>query len=156
MPDTTVPHTASVMPVQSLRVEVVKGPDRGKSILASSDTISIGTAEGNDLVLTDDTVSRYHLELRHLGNRILIQDHGSTNGTIVGPVAVERATIAPGTVLMLGKTGLRIEDGETLNMEVLQDDRLGDMRGRSPTMRKLMAQLAKGKMPDPQQLLKGM
>ena len=155
MPDTTVPHTASVMPVQSLRVEVVKGPDRGKSILASSDTISIGTAEGNDLVLTDDTVSRYHLELRHLGNRILIQDHGSTNGTIVGPVAVERATIAPGTVLMLGKTGLRIEDGETLNMEVLQEDRLGDMRGRSPMMRKLMAQIARVAQTDASVLLIG-
>src|SRR5690349_7843375 len=59
VPDTTVPHTPSVMPVQSLRVEVVKGPDRGRHFLATSDTISVGTADGNDLVLTDDTVSRY-------------------------------------------------------------------------------------------------
>lgn len=155
MPDTTVPHTSSVLPVQSLRVEVVRGPDKGKSVVAASDTISVGTAEGNDLVLTDDTVSRYHLELRHLGSRIEIQDHGSTNGTIVGPVAVEKATIAPGTVLMLGKTGLRIEDGETLNMEVLQEDRLGDMRGRAPSMRKLMAQIARVAQTDASVLLIG-
>jgi DNA-binding NtrC family response regulator len=155
VPDTTVPFTASVLPVQSLRVEVVKGVDKGKNITAGSDTITVGTAPGNDLVLTDDTVSRYHLDLRHLGSRILVVDHGSTNGTIVGPVAVERATVSAGTLLMLGKTGIKIEDGETFDMEVLQVDRLGDMRGRSPAMRKLMAQIAKVAQTDASVLLIG-
>ena len=65
----TLPHVRSVVPVRTLRVEVVQGPDKGLSKTTTSDTIAIGSAPQNDLILTDDTVSRFHLELHHLGSR---------------------------------------------------------------------------------------
>ena len=56
---------------------------------ATSESLTIGSAPGNDLVTTDTTVSRYHVELRRQSDRILVEDHRSTNGTCLayGPDA---------------------------------------------------------------------
>ena len=48
--------------VSTVRVEVVDGPDRGKHA-SGNDTVSVGTARDNALVVGDFTVSRYHLEV---------------------------------------------------------------------------------------------
>ena len=152
---TTVPHGSRSLPVQGLRLEVTRGPDLGKVALATSGTITIGTAPGNDLVLTDDTVSRYHAELSHRGDRILVVDHGSTNGTLSGSVAINSATVAPGTVLTLGRTSIRVEDSAMLEIEVYDDDQLADLRGRSPHMLALMAQVKRIARSDASVLLLG-
>ena len=50
---------------RSYRVRVVGGPDSGAEATIEVGTLMVGTHPNNDLVLTDDTVSRYHLELQH-------------------------------------------------------------------------------------------
>ena len=65
--DATVPHGGTGLPVKALRVEVLEGPDRGQTKVTESETLSVGTAETNDLVLTDETVSRFHLDLLRQG-----------------------------------------------------------------------------------------
>ncbi len=152
---TTVPHGSRSFPVQGIRVEVTRGPDTGRVCLATSGTISVGTADGNDLVLTDETVSRYHLELSHRGDRISVVDHGSTNGTISGSVAISSATVAPGTALSLGRTSIRVEDSAILELEVHDQDQLADLRGRSPVMLALMAQVKRAARSDASILLLG-
>ncbi|MCC7383460.1 MAG: sigma 54-dependent Fis family transcriptional regulator [Deltaproteobacteria bacterium] len=134
----TVPHRVESLPVRTLKAVVLKGPDEGKTCVASSDTITVGTALGNDLVLSDETVSRYHLDLKRTDDRILVQDHDSTNGTSVRSILLERARVPPGTILELGRTSLEITEGETIDLEVHELDRLGDIRGRTPEMRRLM------------------
>ena len=57
---------------------------------ATSESLTIGSAPGNDLVTTDTTVSRYHVELRRQSDRILVEDHRSTNGTCTGGVTIQR------------------------------------------------------------------
>ncbi len=155
MADVTVPHRAFEVSVHGLLVEVVRGPDSGATTRAREDTITVGTAEGNDLVLTDDTVSRYHLELKNVGDRILVVDLGSTNGTSTQGVHVERASVAPGTVLTLGKTALRVDSGAPAKVELLDGDRLGDMRGQAPAMRKLMSRILRVAQSDVSVLLIG-
>jgi len=136
----TVPHSVKSMPIRSLRAEVVKGPDAGKSFTAESDTISVGCAPGNNLVLSDDTVSRYHLELRRVEDRIVVEDHGSTNGTVHGAVRIDRGQLMPGAQLVLGKTTLRVDDaGTTVDVELNPEGMVGAVRGRSPEMRRLLA-----------------
>ena len=131
------------MPVKTLRVEVSQGPDKGEGHVATSQRITIGSSEDNDLVLRDETVSRYHLELENRGSYITVQDLGSTNGTLVGNVSIEKAKVAPGTILKLGKTAVRVEDGEPISQELHDGEVLGNVRGRSPEMRKLMATIAR-------------
>jgi DNA-binding NtrC family response regulator len=151
----TVPHRITGVPLRTLRVEVVEGPDRGRSFSAQSDLVTIGSAPGNDLVLADDTVSRYHLELRRREDRILLRDLDSTNGTEFGGVLLNQASVLPGIKLRVGKTVITVADGETLTVELHDEDNLGELRGRSPEMRALMAQVRRVARTDASVLLMG-
>jgi DNA-binding NtrC family response regulator len=141
--------------VRTVRVEVIKGPDEGKSAVATSESVSIGTADGNDLVLTDPTVSRYHVELVRGPDGIIVVDHGSTNGTVAGSVKLERGVVAPGATLGLGRTRIKVADAEPLTLEIHPGDTLGELRGRSQPMRRLMAQVARAAASDVPVLLVG-
>jgi DNA-binding NtrC family response regulator len=140
----TVPHRIEGRPIRALRVEVIAGPDEGQRYIADQgDTVTIGTAPGNDLVLTDETVSRYHLELRRKGDRVQIEDLGSTNGTRIGALHLERAVASAETTLEIGATTIRISDGDTVTVPLHEEDALFGVRGRSSAMRQLMAQIAR-------------
>jgi DNA-binding NtrC family response regulator len=135
----SLPHLSPHLPVYRLHVTVVDGPDRGAAFTASGDRVTVGTAAGNDLVLRDETVSRYHLELIGLEHGIDVIDHGSTNGTRVGPARVQRAVVDPGTILQLGLTRLQVSAGERAFVELHTIEELGQLRGKSAVMRRLMA-----------------
>jgi DNA-binding NtrC family response regulator len=128
------------LPVRSVHAAVLEGPDTSQE-KGSADSLSVGTASGNDLVLTDTSVSRYHLEVTRKPNGFLLVDCGSTNGTFVGPVRVERAIIPPGTVVKIGRSTVRFGDGESATVEMHRQNQLGELRGTSPVMRRLMAQI---------------
>lgn len=138
--DRTLPQGSSGVPIKRLRVEVLEGPDKGQTVEAA-DRLSIGSEEHNDLVLHDETVSRFHAELSRSGDRIMVRDCGSTNGTQVGPAWVETAFVSPGVSLKLGRSTLRVSDGDTVSVEMFNGESLGPLIGRAPVMRKLMARL---------------
>jgi len=108
-PSTELQPRSSIEVVSSLRVDVVDGPDRGTSVSAGS-TVSVGTARDNLIVASDVTVSRYHLEVVARPEGIILNDLGSTNGTYVGAVRIDRATIPIGTLVTLGRTTIRFDD----------------------------------------------
>ena len=56
--DLTVPIHSNTTSVRAIVLEVVSGPDAGSVSEPSTDSVSVGTAEGNDVVLHDPTVSR--------------------------------------------------------------------------------------------------
>ncbi len=124
-----------------MAVEVTEGPDAPRALSTGADVLTVGTAPTNDLVLEDETVSRYHLELRRAGDRISIADLGSTNGTILNGAWVERGRILPGTTLRLGRTTLRVGDGDTARRETYAGDRLAGLVGQSDGMKGLMAKI---------------
>ena len=72
--------------------------------------MSVGSAADNALVLTDRTVSRYHVEIEARDDGLHVSDLGSLNGTFVGELKIERARVAPGTELRLGDTVLRLAE----------------------------------------------
>ena len=126
-------------PVRRIRVRVLEGPDAGASADASTESLSIGTAEGTDLRLSDPAVSRYHVELRRHLDRIAVVDHDSTNGTRVeGRLEGGVLTVASGARLRIGNSVLEVSDGE-LFMERAGPKRLGELRGTAPAMGQLFA-----------------
>ena len=129
--------------VDTLTVSVKDGPDVGATCVADSERVTIGTAKGNDLVLSDPTVSRFHVELEHTLDGVAVVDQGSTNGTMLGEVRIDRATVPHGTVLRLGATTLEIGTGEKRHIEVYDGPRLGELHGESAVMRRLFSQIEK-------------
>jgi pSer/pThr/pTyr-binding forkhead associated (FHA) protein len=69
---------------------VVAGPDTGMVRPAEGSEFTIGTAKGADLELTDPTVSRHHVAIRVADVGFHMRDLGSTNGTFVGDLMLER------------------------------------------------------------------
>ncbi|HSD87062.1 MAG TPA: sigma 54-interacting transcriptional regulator [Kofleriaceae bacterium] len=149
----TLRHGVNEVPVRALVVEVESGPDVGQR--ATGDDLTIGAADGSSLRLTDRAVSRFHAELKASPAGIVVIDHGSTNGTFAGGIKIERAVVPAGTQLRLGDTLLRVGDAAPMQVEMHAADSLAGVVGRSPAMRRLMAQVAKAAQSDVSVLVTG-
>jgi transcriptional regulator with PAS, ATPase and Fis domain len=125
-------------------IEVVDGPDRGKSITQESGVIVVGSHPETDLSLTDGAVSRYHAELQLLPEGVMVVDLGSTNGTRIGRVSVERGLVPPGEMISVGHTRLLVRPDE---QEGLQQDsglsQLGAFITQNRALRQTLGQLAR-------------
>lgn len=100
----------------------------------------LGSAPDNDVVLSDETVSRHHCRISREPDGWLVQDSGSTNGTCVDHVRIREAFLQPGCTIGLGKVELEfsaIDREETL--EPSGRDRLGLLTGQAPAMKALYA-----------------
>ena len=138
------------------RLVVIDGPDRGRSVEGGAEELAIGTADANDLVLTDASVSRHHVAIAPTRRGLLVRDLGSTNGTTLDGVAIERAYLAPGAVIAAGATRLRCEVGDGDDAPALSpDSRWGRALGTSPAMRKIFAMLPRLAASDATILLEG-
>ena len=54
-----------------------------KRQLTLGDSMSFGRNEHNDVILTDDQVSRHHARITRRGERFLLEDLSSSNGTFL-------------------------------------------------------------------------
>lgn len=75
-------------------------PDQTYAVLRSP--TRVGRLPDNDIVLNDKRVSRHHAEVVQQGNRWLLRDTGSTNGTAVNGKIVREAVLKPGDTISLG------------------------------------------------------
>ena len=92
-------------------LRVLDGLDKGKEhVCNSAADVSVGTAESNQLVLTDPTVSRYHFVLHVDPTGVQLRDLGSTNGTTLGTYRVGSAYLKSGAVLTVGMTRIRYDE----------------------------------------------
>jgi DNA-binding NtrC family response regulator len=141
--------------LERVRIGVVAGPDRGGTCEDGPDEITVGTDRGNDLVLTDPAVSRHHFAVAATPRGTLIRDLGSTNGTVVDGVRVERAYLRPGSVITIGQTELRVEPAGETTETLSAADGWGHALGASPAMRRIFALLPRIAASDATVLLEG-
>jgi DNA-binding NtrC family response regulator len=142
---------------RTFRLRVAAGPDHGREHVLDEGTTMVGTHGDNDLVLTDATVSRYHLEIRVRRDGIEVRDLETTNGTRHGGARVGQVVLAGPARLRLGKhTDLDVEPVDTsVELEPWRGDRFGDALGTSPPMQRLFALLARAAGTDATILLQG-
>ncbi len=93
-----------------VRVALPDGSERSVSVTES--TWNIGRTEDNDLALSHRLVSRRHARLLFEGERVLLVDLGSTNGTSVGESRLspnQPHALSYGEVFRIGPYTLRLE-----------------------------------------------
>ena len=102
----------------------------------------VGSSAGADVVLADPTVSRLHAELELAADGIWLRDLGSTNGTFVGDVRIERARLPDGAVIRLGATKISVgRTPKNAPVDLWPTESFGPLLGRSQQMRELFAKL---------------
>jgi transcriptional regulator with GAF, ATPase, and Fis domain len=142
-------------PPDDLVLVVVSGKARGQRAVMG-DTLSIGKAVDNDLVLPDDTVSRHHCQLERSASGITVRDLGSTNHTRIGRTEIREATIQPGASITVGDVDLILR-AEPNRAHILpsEADRFGEAIGPSLAMRTLFGVLEHIAKTDAPVLLEG-
>ncbi|MRS12578.1 MAG: FHA domain-containing protein [Actinobacteria bacterium] len=93
-----------------LALRVVRGPKEitGVSVPLTGPVI-IGRSPGADLVIADDFVSSTHAKVVPAGDGHMLEDLGSTNGTLVnGQPATRPLPVVAGDVIELGQNRLEV------------------------------------------------
>jgi len=118
------------------KLVVIKGPQRGTEFVIEGDVFRVGKAPENDLVVSDETVSRTHFEIVRDAKGYLVRDLRSTNGTFLDGAEIKEAYIRSGSVIGAGASELKFTPFEE-RIEILpsEQERLGEMVGRSAAMR---------------------
>lgn len=93
-----------------LKLEIIAGPDAGKKKKFRGVRMVIGRTPGVDLLLSDQSVSRRHVELIYGDDGVLLKDCGSGNGTKVNGVKVAEKKLEHGDEIAIGKTKIRFVD----------------------------------------------
>jgi two-component system nitrogen regulation response regulator GlnG len=121
-------------------VQVIEGPDRGKSLALSSEWATIGCSSPCALKLTDTAVSGEHLTAR-LDNKggVELRDLGSTNGTRYLGTLVREVVVPVGAVVQLGRTQLAFRASAIASAAPVTG--YGSIVGSSARMQRLYAQL---------------
>ena len=139
----TKTHQRLVLPAGSATARAigfrVSAPDGSHVTIAGRRTPRqfVGSSDACDLVVADRMVSRRHLAIQAIGDRLRIEDCGSKNGTFVGGVRVEAALLGGGERIAIGESTLTVERVEGVDVDVPVRDRFGKLVGSSLAMRQL-------------------
>ena len=138
------------------RLRVVSGPDAPLAFDSTTSAVTVGSARGENVCLTDRCVSRHHCVIRVGDEGLICEDLGSTNGTFVAGRRVTSAVLVPGDTITLGETVIVIEalDG-TISEPLSHNEHFGSVLGRSGAMRYMFALLERVAPSDATILIEG-
>ena len=97
---------------------VITGPEMGRRLEVAPEGATLGrSSRMADLKLSDGMLSRLHCRFFLEGDRAMVQDLGSSNGTSLNgtPLGAEPTAMAPGDVVTVGETS----NGKNTGMEVM-------------------------------------
>jgi len=111
---------------------VIQGLNRGAryDLARHNVAMSIGREAGNFVQVDDNEVSRRHAEIRRVGEGFVVGDLKSSNGTYLNDSRIERAELANGDRIRIGRTILVFaQDGDAFDIgavEILPPAAAGD------------------------------
>ncbi len=83
--------------------QVLEGLERGKTFADLPTPLTIGREDDNAIQLNDERVSRFHTKIQDDGDRIILTDLESTNGTRINGHPVQMRVLQPGDQLSIGR-----------------------------------------------------
>jgi pSer/pThr/pTyr-binding forkhead associated (FHA) protein len=96
-------------------LRITAGPNAGTVIALHYDVCTLGRELDNTIPLADRRMSRYHAQItyREEEETWVLEDRGSTNGTVLNGLRITRAALAPGDVIQVGETLISVEAPST-------------------------------------------
>ncbi len=91
-----------------IQLDVISGPNKGASFRPEEASFIVGRGPTNRIILLDNKVSARHAQIENRGERYLLRDLNSTNGTFVNGKSVTQAVLKPGDRVRLGQTILKV------------------------------------------------
>ncbi len=90
---------------------VERGSQAGRAYPLPEGSTRVGRHLKSRILLDDITVSRRHCRLKVDGDRVTVEDEGSTNGTYVNGARIEVSLLHPGDRLVVGRFHLVVARG---------------------------------------------
>jgi pSer/pThr/pTyr-binding forkhead associated (FHA) protein len=85
---------------------------RDQTFVLDKDLMRVGRASQNEIVIAEKGVSRFHCQITRQGDKLIMEDLDSTNGTMMrGEVLTEPVTLSVGDVAYLCDAKLVFHDG---------------------------------------------
>ncbi len=138
------PDGGTTLHLRKCRLALEVGDGRWAEHVFDQAVVTLGSMDDNDLVLDDDTVSRYHCRIYQEDSAYVLEDLGSTNGSFIDGVRIKAAYLAPGHAVELGNTRLQFQSfDEEVHITPSKSDRFGDIIGTNVQMRKIFGILEK-------------
>jgi DNA-binding NtrC family response regulator len=135
---------------------VLSGDQKGTQCVLDGDLLRIGKNDGNDLVLSDTTVSRDHCEIIRDPRGYLLRDLGSTNGTLLDGAEIREGYLRPGALITVGRIELQVRTyAERLELLPSERQRFDRMVGGDKAMREIFGLLERVSMTDATLLIGG-
>lgn len=142
--------------VRAASIDVVAGPDAGRSVRVDRPVFVVGKGPGADLRLSDPSVSREHVRLTLTATGIAVSDEGSKNGTMIAGMRVERVVLTGDATLTLGATTIVVRvDRHDTELEISDTEQFGNAIGKSTAMRNVFAILSKAAVSNLSILIEG-
>jgi hypothetical protein len=95
--------------MQTIHLIVEAGPDKGRSLQIPPDGARAGRASGNDIVLNDASLSRFHCRFYFKdGGELFVSDLASTNETLVNDHAIQDVRLNVGDRVAIGETVMKV------------------------------------------------
>ena len=142
--------------IRRFRLSVVEGTEQSVTWESTTDRCSIGSHPSCDLVIDEPAVSRFHCEVSIGPDGARVRDLGSRNGTTVDGTPVLEAFLRSGSLIKIGRVGVRFEIAEeTIPLPLSEAASFGSLVGKSVAMRTLFALLERVAATDSTVLLEG-
>lgn len=140
---------------QTLELVILSGSRKGVSTRLTS-KLTVGKSDDNDIVLSDDTVSRNHCEFTVDADGVHVRDLNSTNGVRLEGTRIKDAVLSPGAVVRIGEVDIALRASEKPG-DILPSDKnhFGHALGASLSMRVIFGMLERIAATDATVLLEG-
>jgi len=128
----------------------------GPETIRSTGTVTVGSSQAATLHLEAPGVSRLHCRFEATDDGVVLADLGSTNGTFVSGLQVQRVILPERAHIQVGQAVIEFElSDEFEEQEISAEPRFGELLGRSLVMRNVFAQLGRVAQSDASVLILG-
>ncbi len=133
--------------MKTISLQVIQGLERGQCYPRLRVPFTIGREEENAIQLNDERISRCHVKVQQDGDRVILTDLQSTNGTRVNGLPVQMTVLRPGDLITIGRCVLLFgspeeitEHCDELHRNALEHHRLIDTGNTLPEANADLAQ----------------